>query len=183
MRIYCGRSFSPDDIQGIRNLIAQDPTLKRTSLSRKLSELWNWVKPNGELKDMTCRVALARMQVDGLITLPASQLGVLRRRPHFAPTAASEPQSSVTAPVHELAAITIRPVKGTASSRLWNEYVARYSTTWATPPCQARRCATTSSPVSSWWHVSVLVPALGNSRSGSVSSDGKNTSAKKICNW
>ncbi len=29
MRIYCGRSFSPDDIQGIRNLIEQTPTLKR----------------------------------------------------------------------------------------------------------------------------------------------------------
>ncbi len=179
MRIYCGRSFSPDDIQGIRNLIEQDPTLRRTSLSRKLCELWSWIKPNGELKDMTCRVALARMQVDGLITLPPSQLGVLRRRPHFAPTAASEPQSSVTAPVHELAAITIRAVKGTASSRLWNEYVARYSTTWATPRCQARRCATTSTPARSWWHASALVPAPGSSRSGSVSSDGKSTSAKK----
>jgi hypothetical protein len=133
MRVYCGRSFSPEDIQGIRNLIEQTPKLQRTALSRKLCELWNWIKPNGELKDMTCRVALARMQVDGLITLPASQLGVLRRRPHFAPTAASEPQSSVTAPVHELAPITIRAVKGSASSRLWNEYVARYHYLGYTP--------------------------------------------------
>lgn len=133
MRIYCGRSFSPDEIQSIRDLIEQTPTLRRTHLSRKLCELWNWIKPNGELKDMTCRVALARMQVDGLITLPPSQIGVVRRRPHFAPTVASDPQSSVMAPVHELAAITIRAVKGTASSRLWNEYVARYHYLGYTP--------------------------------------------------
>lgn len=48
----------------------QDPSLKRTPLSRKLCELFDWIKPEAELKDMTCRVALLRMQPDGLITLP-----------------------------------------------------------------------------------------------------------------
>lgn len=133
MSIYCGRRFSPDDIQIIRDLMEQDPTLKRTPLSRKLCELWTWTKPNGELKDMTCRVALARMQGDGLITLPPSRIGVVRRRPNFDPTQASDPQSSIIAPVHELAAITLRPVMGIASSRLWNEYVARYHYLGYTP--------------------------------------------------
>ena len=35
---------------------------------------------NGELKDMTCRVALLRMQAQGLITLPASKIPTARRR-------------------------------------------------------------------------------------------------------
>src|SRR6267143_1987548 len=70
MSIYCGREFSPDDIQTIKYLMEQNPGLKRTPLSRKLCELFDWTKPNGELKDMTCRVALLRMQADGLITLP-----------------------------------------------------------------------------------------------------------------
>ena len=70
MSIYCAREFSTLDIQTIRDLIAQDPKLGRTALSRKLCQLWGWIKPNGELKDMTCRVALLRMQSGGLIELP-----------------------------------------------------------------------------------------------------------------
>ena len=61
MTIYCAREFGADDIQTIRDLIAQDPKLNRAQLSRKLCQLWAWTKPNGELKDMTCRVALLRM--------------------------------------------------------------------------------------------------------------------------
>ena len=66
MSIYCARDFSLEDIQTIRDLIAQDPKLGRSALSRKLCLLWGWIKPNGELKDMTCRVALLRMQADGV---------------------------------------------------------------------------------------------------------------------
>jgi len=133
MRIYCGRSFSPEDIQTIKALIHEDPALRRSPLSRKLCELWRWTKPNGELKDMTCRVALARMQADGLITLPPSRIGVVRRRAHFAATAASDPQTPITVAVHEIGAITLRAVAGTAQSRLWNEYVARYHYLGYTP--------------------------------------------------
>jgi hypothetical protein len=88
MSIYCGRDFSGEDIQTIKRLIDQDPSLLRTPMSRKLCELWHWSKPNGELKDMTCRVALLRMHSDGLITLPPSRSMPGRRiQPHFPPTA------------------------------------------------------------------------------------------------
>lgn len=80
MTIYCAREFSVEDIQTIRCLIAQDQKLQRSALSRKLCQLWGWTKPNGELKDMTCRVALLRMQADGLIELPPSRIGVVRTR-------------------------------------------------------------------------------------------------------
>jgi hypothetical protein len=126
MSIYCARDFSLEDIQTIRNLIAQDPKLGRSALSRKLCLLWGWIKPNGELKDMTCRVALLRMQADGLIDLPASRIGVVRKRAHFAPTAASDAQAPMTQPVHELGRITLQVVSGKTTSLLWNEYVARY---------------------------------------------------------
>ncbi len=133
MSIYCGREFSLDDIQAIKRLMEQDPSLKRTSLSRRLCELFDWTKPNGELKDMTCRVALLRMQADGLITLPPSRIAGTRRRPHFPPTAATDAQTPLLQPVHELGALTLRPVTATAASRLWNEYIARYHYLGYTP--------------------------------------------------
>ena len=124
--IYCAREFSAEDIQTIRHLMAQNPTLKRAPLSRTLCQLFAWTKPNGELKDMTCRVALLRMQADGLITLAPSQMRDGKGKPHFPPTPATDPQASVAQPVHELGTLTLRPVTGTAPSRLWNEYIARY---------------------------------------------------------
>ena len=47
MTVYCGREFSPADIQTIRDLIAQEPALRRSPLSRRLCELLGWYKPNG----------------------------------------------------------------------------------------------------------------------------------------
>ncbi|MEO6625353.1 MAG: Druantia anti-phage system protein DruA [Burkholderiaceae bacterium] len=133
MSVYCGREFSPDDIQTIRDLMHQHPTLKRSPLSRKLCELWNWTKPNGELKDMTCRVALSRLQAAGLITLAPSQIPNARRRAHFAATAATDAQTPIKQPVHELANLTLRLVTGAAQSHRWNEYVARYHYLGYTP--------------------------------------------------
>ena len=133
MTIYCGREFSADDIQAIKLLMEHNPSLKRTPLSRKLCELFGWLKPNGEFKDMTCRVALLRMQADGLITLPASQMPGGRSTPHFPPTVATDPQPLLQQPVHELDALTLRPIAATAASRLWNEYIARYHYLGYTP--------------------------------------------------
>jgi hypothetical protein len=100
--------------------------LRRSPLSRRLCELLGWYKPNGELKDMTCRVALLRMHEQGLITLPASRNTVARRRPDFPATPASDAQARLLQPVHELGPLTLRLVSTAPVSRLWNEYVQRY---------------------------------------------------------
>ncbi len=134
MTVYCGRDFSAEEIQMIRDLMQENQDLKRSPLSRKLCELWNWTKANGELKDMTCRVALLRMQADGLFTLPPSIHRSSTRRPAHCPaTPASDPQTPIKVAVHELDALTLHIVAGKAQSRLWNEYVARYHYLGYTP--------------------------------------------------
>jgi len=133
MTIYCGREFSDDDIELIARLIEHDPGLQRAPLSRKLCELFDWTQPNGQLKDMTCRVALLRMQADGLINLPPSRMRRARNRPHFPPTAATEPQAGLQRPVHELPPLTLRALAHPAASRLWNEYMQRYHYLGYTP--------------------------------------------------
>lgn len=132
MKRYCGRDFSADDLHAITRLIEQHPAAKRAWLSRHVCEMFGWIKPNGELKDMTCRVAMLRMQADGLITLPASQMPSRRRSPMTA-TAATDAQPHVLQPVHELGSLTLHRVEGAANSRLWNEYVERYHYLGYTP--------------------------------------------------
>ncbi|MFQ5893862.1 MAG: hypothetical protein ACE5H5_06070 [Nitrospinota bacterium] len=67
---YCGRDFSPEDLHTIARIRSQDPQGTRASLSRLICEALGWYKPDGGLKEMSCRVALLRMARDGLLTLP-----------------------------------------------------------------------------------------------------------------
>jgi len=52
---YRGRGVTDTDIAFIRQLMAADPAASRRALSRKLCQAWNWVQPNGTLRDMVCR--------------------------------------------------------------------------------------------------------------------------------
>ena len=133
MTVYCGRDFSAAELLAIRELIEQNPTLKRTPLSRRICAQLGWTQPNGALKAMTCRVALLRMQGEGLIELPPSQNPKNGRRPPVALTTTTDPQPPVCRPVHELPALTVRPVNTPAIARLCNEYLARYHYLGYTP--------------------------------------------------
>ena len=133
MSVYCGRRFSAEELHQIKSLIEQQPKLKRTPLSREICTLLGWVRPNGALKDMTCRVALLRMQAEGLIKLPPSQNPQNGRRPPVPFTAATDAQPPLCRPVHELPPLTVQPVMTPAAARLWNEYIARYHYLGYTP--------------------------------------------------
>src|SRR5271167_2726958 len=66
---YCGRDFTPAEIDLIRELL-NVPQINRARLSREVCDKLPWRRDNGNLKDMSCRVALNRMHADGLISLP-----------------------------------------------------------------------------------------------------------------
>ncbi len=70
---YCGRNFSISEINHIRQLIAENPQENRRWLSRRVCELFGWLRPGGLTKDMSCRVAMIRMHSDSLIQLPPPQ--------------------------------------------------------------------------------------------------------------
>ena len=65
---YCGRDFSQADLEVISDLIAVHPT--RQAIADAVCEALEWYRPDGRKKDMSARVALLRMDRDGLITLP-----------------------------------------------------------------------------------------------------------------
>jgi len=72
---YCGRDFTSAEMETIRALITEHPAANRARLSRLVCDLLGWRKPDGKLKDMSCRVAMIRMQDDGLLCLPPPQKG------------------------------------------------------------------------------------------------------------
>jgi len=70
MFTYRGRVVTDKDIVFINELIAQNPGDSRWALSRKLCLAWNWVQPNGALRDMVCRGLMLELHRAGHIRLP-----------------------------------------------------------------------------------------------------------------
>jgi Druantia protein DruA len=80
---------------------------------------------------MSCRVAMLRMQEDGLIRLPAPRAANFAYRRERTP--ATEPEPAITQPVHQLPALQFHQVIERRHSRLWNEYIQRYHYLGYTP--------------------------------------------------
>ena len=70
---YSGRQFSGAEVEVIRALIAAEPERSRYKLSIAVCKALEWYRIDGRLKDMSCRVALLRMQDDGIISLPPAK--------------------------------------------------------------------------------------------------------------
>lgn len=120
---YCGRVFSHAEIEFIRRH-ASEPGISRRELSRRTCQECRWRKPDGGLKDMSCRVALLRMQKDGLVQLqPAAPTPFSHRS--IERTATTDPHPPILKPVRELHNIHLELITKN-SSRLWNEYIDRY---------------------------------------------------------
>jgi hypothetical protein len=123
---YCGREFRGEEIQRIREVIAADPQRSRYQISQRVCETLGWRKPNGTLKDMSCRVAMLRMQEDGLIQLPPPRQGHPNRIRYRRRSVHTDPASPLEVPLSALSPIQISLVVGRPASRLWNEYIDRY---------------------------------------------------------
>jgi hypothetical protein len=122
---YSGRVFSPPEIEQVQALIRAHPQASRQQLSYRVCELFEWRKPDGGLKDMSCRVALLRMHREGLIELPPPAHQVNPCRSFGRRTAQAEPEALLEAAVHELGELRLVRVERPASG-LWNEYIERY---------------------------------------------------------
>jgi hypothetical protein len=70
---YRGKLLTSDDVAFINRLIGENPSDSRWALSKKLCRAWNWVQPNGALKDMVCRGLMLELHRAGHIRLPAKK--------------------------------------------------------------------------------------------------------------
>lgn len=121
---YSGREFTDKEIHWIKERVKGDPLLTRHKLSKLFCERFNWRKPDGSLKDMSCRKAHLRMAQDGVITLPKARKGHFNKVGKIQRTLMAEPGEVVTIGAGSLELEIDLVTKGWSS--LWNEYIDRY---------------------------------------------------------
>ena len=66
----CGRPFSLNDIQAIKEEVQGGYCLSRMEIARRVCNRLNWANSLGQPQLMSCRVGLLRLHRLGLIELP-----------------------------------------------------------------------------------------------------------------
>jgi hypothetical protein len=122
---FSGKTWTEADIERIRALIAASPAALRAELARQVCEAFNWRRPDGQIRAMSCRVAMLKMYRQGLIKLPAASLVHQPPRGIFV-SAASDPQPTLEFSIKEFTDLRLEIVTPGKTLVLWNEYIARY---------------------------------------------------------
>jgi hypothetical protein len=124
---YCGRDFTMEEMKIISEIV-RTKGLCRTAISVKICERFEWRKADGKLKDMSCRVALLRMERDGWFRLPPSlnRNGNGDGKPYKHRNMLNDNQPLLNLSAGEIGDISLDIVKTPVESGIWNEMIHRW---------------------------------------------------------
>jgi hypothetical protein len=137
--IICGQQFSAETFKWIQGTIEAEPDLSRVGLSRRVCGKLNWRSANGKLKEMSCRVALLRLERRGVIELGAVKSPAPKRKRKAICEELSRPEP-IECSFRELGRVELVRVASADSeaSRLWNQWMERYHYLGSGPLCGAQ---------------------------------------------
>jgi hypothetical protein len=121
------RVITADDLVFIRRLIAEHPGSSRRDLSKKLCQAWNWVQPNGALRDMVCRSMMLKLHREGHIELPPVRCVPRNPLAQRAQVRLVEvEQAPLSMSLAELGPIEMRQVRRTSEETLFNSLLQQH---------------------------------------------------------
>ena len=125
---YRGRQIREREVVFLRDLIAQNPDLSRRALSIKVCEIWNWVQPNGQLRDQVCRSLMLALHRAGHIELPAPRIKAVNnaiRHRRITPLELCD-TSPIEGSLASLGPLDIRLVRRAEGEDLFNHLINQY---------------------------------------------------------
>jgi hypothetical protein len=137
----CGQEFSSETIERIIKFIAERPDVSRTELSLHVCEWLDWKSPNGKCKEMSCRMALLKLEKEGLVQLPVGgQSPPKARRDTEANDLGLEPIPEICCSLPELGKVELIPIENRRSGQahIWNRLMNAYHYLGARPLCGAQ---------------------------------------------
>lgn len=124
----CGRTLSAQDIAGIRDLIAANPTASRCRLSILVCQVWGWKHPHGQWRDANCRSLMLDLHRRGLITLPPARRQVKNNaiRHHCVFRTDMPWGNAIECSLSQLQPLTIQEVRRTPQEKLVDDLMASH---------------------------------------------------------
>ncbi len=124
---YRGKVATTEDVDFINRLIKDNPDDSRWALSKKLCKAWNWVQPNGTLRDMVCRGFMLELHRAGYIQLPAKKRNpdnpLMNRR---IPDSINIDKTPVSTPLKQVLPLEFCQVRRSSKEKLFNFLMDRY---------------------------------------------------------
>jgi Druantia protein DruA/Transposase Tn5 dimerisation domain/Transposase DNA-binding len=133
-----GREFSDADITAIEQAIGGKPGISRRALSREICDRLGWYSIDGKPKQMSCRVALLKLERGGHIRLPAPRVFTARRQAQAMEAAAQT--VLIQCRLEKLQPIELVPIRSgnRAHSKIWNGLMEQYHPLGPGPLCGAQ---------------------------------------------
>ena len=120
------RTITSADLEFIQNIIYQNWNKGRTQISKILCQKWNWVQPNGRLKDMACREVLLTLYRKGLINYPPGvHDGNNKKRNQSIPLVPTD-KTPLNAKLSDLEPVELKLVRNTNLETLYNSLIQEH---------------------------------------------------------
>jgi len=123
---YRGRQITEADVRFIRRLIAEHPGASRRVISLSLCQAWNWVQPNGALRDMVCRGLLLHLHRQGHIALPAPRSHFPQPALRLTPAPVEVDRTPLRSPLWQIQPLVFRQVRRTQQEALFNGLIHQH---------------------------------------------------------
>jgi len=125
---YRNLTISSSQLLSLQALITENPTDCRSELSRKACRLFDWVQPNGILRDMVCRSLLLKLETAGHIALPPRR-GLppqLKGKPNRQTELILDDASPLHSPLRTILPLSTVQVRRTKAESLYKHLINRY---------------------------------------------------------
>ncbi|MBI4286955.1 MAG: IS4 family transposase [Chloroflexi bacterium] len=138
--LVCKQEFTEEIVGKIREMITVNPGISRRDLSLRVCHWLNWKSPNGKFQEMSCRVALLKLERRGIIKLPQPHSWGCNRdheKDHAPPVREVGP---VCCSLEELGGVDLVRIDSPdiKESKTWNALMRTYHYLGAGPLCGAQ---------------------------------------------
>lgn len=125
---FCGRVFTDDELDLIRDTVHDCSGLSRTELAYTICELLEWKRPTGRLKGRECHEFLEGLQDAGVLKLPERHGPLKKPRPKLVPETfdPANPPEPLTGTVKDVGPVDLELVSTPEGRRQWREWVDLY---------------------------------------------------------
>jgi hypothetical protein len=138
--LVCRQEFTEEIVGKIREMVTVNPGLSRRELSLRVCDWLNWKSPNGKFQEMSCRVALLKLERRGIVKLPQSHSwgsGRIKGKDHVSPILEVAP---LCCSLEELGGVDLVRIDSSDSkeSKIWNALMGTYHYLGSGPLCGAQ---------------------------------------------
>jgi hypothetical protein len=120
------RTITDADIVQIQVTVDALWSQGRKHISKVLCRQWNWLQPNGRLKDMACRELLLTLSRKGLITLPPRLSSASNEKRNRTIPAVHIDRSPLQEQQASLGRVDLKPVRNTKLEPLYNSLIHQH---------------------------------------------------------